>query len=79
MKKSKTGFPKSFLWGGSTGATQYEGGYNQGGRGPSNFDYICTIPNAKRDHIDISHLDEKTYLYNKEHESKLHFPYRKGI
>ena len=78
MKKSKTGFPKSFLWGGSTGATQYEGGYNQGGRGPSNFDYICTIPNAKRDHIDISLLDEKTYLYNKEHESKLHFPYRKA-
>lgn len=28
-------FPKDFLWGGATAANQYEGGWNEGGRGPS--------------------------------------------
>lgn len=25
--------PKNFLWGGATAANQYEGGWNEGGRG----------------------------------------------
>ena len=29
------GFPKGFLWGGATAANQYEGGWNEGGRGPA--------------------------------------------
>lgn len=28
-------FPKDFLWGGATSAAQYEGGWNEGGRGPT--------------------------------------------
>ena len=28
-----TGFPKDFFWGGATAANQYEGGWNEGGRG----------------------------------------------
>ena len=28
-------FPDGFLWGGATAANQYEGGWNEGGRGPS--------------------------------------------
>lgn len=31
-------FPKDFLWGGATAANQYEGGWNEGGRGPSKSD-----------------------------------------
>ena len=27
--------PKNFLWGGATAANQYEGGWNEGGRGKS--------------------------------------------
>lgn len=34
------GFPKEFLWGGATAANQYEGGYNEGGRGLANVDII---------------------------------------
>ena len=28
-------FPKGFYWGGATAANQYEGGWNEGGRGPA--------------------------------------------
>lgn len=34
------GLPKEFLWGGATAANQYEGGYNQGGRGLSTLDLV---------------------------------------
>ncbi len=33
-------FPKDFLWGGSTEANQYEGGWAEGGRGPSIADVL---------------------------------------
>ena len=32
--------PKDFLWGGATAANQYEGGWNEGGRGKSSDDVI---------------------------------------
>ncbi|MCR5794510.1 MAG: family 1 glycosylhydrolase [Solobacterium sp.] len=32
------GFPKGFMWGGATAANQYEGGYDEGGRGLSTQD-----------------------------------------
>ncbi|MFL4358189.1 glycoside hydrolase family 1 protein [Streptococcus uberis] len=31
-------FPKNFLWGGATAANQYEGAWNEGGRGPATSD-----------------------------------------
>lgn len=33
-------FPKDFLWGGATAANQYEGGWDEGGRGPSIADIL---------------------------------------
>ena len=37
MKKS---MPEGFLWGGATAANQYEGGWKEGGRGPSIADIL---------------------------------------
>ncbi|WOO88084.1 family 1 glycosylhydrolase [Mollicutes bacterium LVI A0039] len=58
---------KGFLWGGATAANQYEGSYNQGGRGESVIDYI---PGGKQrmmlsfeNKIDIYSRDEKQYVY----------------
>lgn len=31
--------PDGFLWGGATASFQYEGGWDEGGRGPSTHDY----------------------------------------
>ena len=33
-------FPKNFLWGGATAANQYEGGWQEGGKGPSSDDCL---------------------------------------
>ena len=33
-------FPKGFLWGGASAANQYEGAWNEDGKGPSIFDAI---------------------------------------
>lgn len=33
-------FPEFFLWGGATAANQFEGGWDEGGKGPSVADVI---------------------------------------
>lgn len=42
------GFPKDFLWGGATAANQYEGGWNEGGKGVNTSDIMTagshTVP-----------------------------------
>lgn len=39
-------FPIDFLWGGATAATQFEGGYTEGGRGPSTNDFLLAGKNG---------------------------------
>ena len=35
-------FPKDFLWGGATADFQYEGGFNEGGRGINSQDFVTS-------------------------------------
>ena len=35
-------FQKDFLWGGATAANQFEGGWDQGGKGPSCSDFMTS-------------------------------------
>ena len=46
MKK----FPKGFLWGGAVAANQYEGGWNEGGKGVS-------VSDCARHHLDVDVQD----------------------
>lgn len=54
--------PKNFLWGGATAANQYEGGWNEGGRGPSIADVLTGGSVNKERRITIPKpLDEEFY------------------
>lgn len=68
-------FPKDFLWGGATAANQAEGGWNLGGRGPSNSDHVTngshTVPrrfttNITAENYYPSHNAIDMYSYYKE-------------
>lgn len=45
--RCKQGFPKNFLWGGATAANQFEGAWNEDGKGVSMAD-VCTTGGVKK-------------------------------
>lgn len=47
-------FPEGFLWGGATAANQYEGGWNEGGKGVS-------VSDCARHHLDIDVQNYKAH------------------
>ncbi|MCF0111876.1 MAG: glycoside hydrolase family 1 protein, partial [Erysipelotrichaceae bacterium] len=72
-------FPKGFLWGGATSASQYEGGYNEGGRGKSHLDFVDTMDEeARKKSVATFGLDSRRFNYNKLHEDELNFGNRRG-
>lgn len=72
-------FPKNFLWGGATSSAQIEGGYAEGGRGPSHLDYIEFIPKDERAGSGMTmDLDSTRYEYARAHEAEMNLPYRRG-
>lgn len=72
-------FPKSFLWGGASANAQFEGGYNEGGRGLSQLDF-CVCVGTNKGTKEVSHeLSYEQFLYNKAHQDEINFPFRKGV
>lgn len=72
-------FPKEFLWGGATASAQYEGGFDEGGRGKSQLDFIDFISVEKR--IGNQCTDDvswERYKTIRENESEYNLPYRRG-
>lgn len=70
--------PKDFLWGGATSSSQYEGGYNLGGRGLSHMDYIRRVP--KNDNVKVFPINVtyEMFLDHKNHENDYNFAFRRG-
>ena len=66
-----TGFREDFLWGGATAANQFEGGYNEGGRGLANVD---VVPAGKK-RKDISAGKIKMLDF----EEGYYYPAQKGV
>jgi 6-phospho-beta-glucosidase len=54
---SKEAFPKEFLWGGATADFQYEGGYEEGGRGISSQDFVTDGSVSKKRQITLKLKD----------------------
>ncbi len=73
-------FPKNFLWGGATSSAQLEGGFDKGGRGKSQLDYVSYIPAEERVGVPGTlEVSEERFNYGVEHEGEVNFPYRRGI
>ena len=53
--KSYNRMPENFLWGGATAANQYEGGWNEGGKGLSIAD-ILTGGSVNKEPVSYTHL-----------------------
>lgn len=62
---------KNFLWGGATAANQSEGGYNEGGRGLANVDFL---PSGK-DRRSVVMGEKKMYSFDRNQ----HYPALKAI
>ena len=77
--ENMTKFPQSFLWGGASAPAQFEGGYNEGGRGKSHLDYVDFIaPKDRQNSHSTDGLSYERFKYNLEHEDSLNFPNRRG-
>ncbi len=55
------GFKEGFLWGGASAANQYEGGWNEGGKGPSIYDGARAGSATKARVFDQEILDDVYY------------------
>ena len=72
-------FPQGFLWGGASASAQFEGGWNEGGRGKSQLDYVDFIEPAHRNNAHSTDLlTYERFMDNKRHESERNFPNRRG-
>lgn len=84
-------FPKNFLWGGATAANQYEGGWNEGGRGPATSDTARAVaPEDRksmgeefnipmnRERLDYA-INDKEGLYPKRWGSDFYHRYKEDI
>ena len=55
-------FPNDFLWGGATAANQYEGGWNEDGKGPSTADMMTSGSYAQSRLITREWKKDKLYV-----------------
>lgn len=83
-------FPEGFLWGGATAANQYEGGWDQGGRGPATSDTAVAVdPDKRKEFSDFASpmtaekikaaLEDTKGLYPKRWGSDFYHRYQEDI
>lgn len=70
-------FPDNFLWGGATAANQFEGGWDEGGRGPSVSDVITNGTKADPRKILLNMPPE--YHYPSHHGSDFYHHWQEDI
>lgn len=78
MKKLVNGFPKGFLWGGATAATQCEGAWNVDGKGASILDH-CTNGDKTHPRLITNEIDTDKYFYPSHEGCKQYEYYEQDI
>lgn len=73
-----TKFPSNFLWGGATSSSQFEGGYQEGGRGLSHMDYIRRVEKEDKEKVFPINVTSEMFEDHKQHEQDYNFPFRRG-
>lgn len=71
-------FTTDFLWGGATSASQYEGGYQEGGRGKSHLDYIRRVKKDDKTKVFPINVTAAMLEDHKNHEEEYNFAFRRG-
>ena len=72
-------FPSTFLWGGATSSVQYEGGFDQGGRGLGHMDFIPCLSEEDRKRLPFTFNQSlERFEYFRAHESESNLAYRRG-
>ncbi|MER1992190.1 MAG: 6-phospho-beta-glucosidase, partial [Aerococcus urinaeequi] len=83
-------FPQGFLWGGATAANQFEGAWNEGGRGPATSDTAVAVAPEDRKNISdfaapmnrervLFALEDQEGLYPKRWGSDFYHRYKEDI
>ncbi|OYW67946.1 MAG: 6-phospho-beta-glucosidase, partial [Aerococcus viridans] len=83
-------FPQGFLWGGATAANQFEGAWNEGGRGPATSDTAVAVSPEDRKKIEefaapmnrekvLFALEDQEGLYPKRWGSDFYHRYKEDI
>ena len=72
-------FPKDFLWGGATSASQFEGGCLEDGRKLSHMDYIRRIEKPDKEKVFPINVTSAMFEDHKQHEQEYNFPFRRGV
>ena len=72
-------FPSNFLWGGATSSVQYEGGFDQGGRGLGHMDFIpCLTEEQRRTQPSTFNQSLEAFERIQAHEDEYNLAYRRG-
>ncbi len=66
-------FPVNFMWGGATAANQFEGGWNEGGRGASVADHMTNGTNTRPRQITRDLQDDLYYPNHKASDFYHHY------
>lgn len=73
-------FPDNFLWGGAIAANQYEGAWNEDGKGMSVADVAMFKPNVdKKDYVSQWHIDMDDIRKARETDDVVYYPKRHGV
>lgn len=79
IKNLNTSFPEGFLWGGATAANQFEGGFEEGGKGFSSADFAKHDEDKQKNLMNLFMGTSREALLKAMEDKDGNYPKRRGI